>query len=683
MRKSQDLWVCTNKDEMIDILSRESWTAIHKPRSKVEYIDTTATLDIETTNTEDDGFLYSIALNIGGHDVVFRYVEDFLELMERLVIEYGLNEKRHLVIYVHNLGYEHMYLTQVLHEAWVKTDILLTKARKPLYIRFANGIELRDSLKLFQKSLARATEGLPHEKLKGDLDYTIYRTPDTPLSPDEWNYVVNDVQGLYEAIERLKAEHGYNQATIPYTNTGMVLEEVNKHIRRDLPTMNAIRKLRLKKHQLRLAYKAMAGGDTHGSRWKAGKTFADCNSADLKSAHPSQQLLKKFPSGEVIDLDPDTPVEDLEMLIDSGYGWIAKVIVTDFRCLPENPDPTISVSKCEQIDGRLGVDNGRLLGAEAASIYMDSNDWIRFREGYEYEDMIAVEAIAFRLEYLPEPFVMAIYDKFVIKESAEDGPDRVFAKICVNTIFGACAQKTVRDEYVLEESLETLDASRTKWEDNLEAMEEDKVLKTQNKKLPFLWGLWTSSLSRLDLWNLIKTAGWDRAIYWDTDSVKYEGAKVPEIETVFNAANHKRVLDRGRLVINRKGEEVYIGSAEDEHPDVAFGYRKFRFLHAKCYAAEAWNRKKGRYELETTIAGVGKKEGIQALNGNIDNLAEGLVIKDAGGLALAYHDAPVRVRSDFGRETVTASWIVMSPREYEIKSDLKDRRDILDMEILG
>ena len=63
MRKSQDLWVCTNKDEMIDILSRESWTAIHKPRSKVEYIDTTATLDIETTNTEDDGFLYSIAMD--------------------------------------------------------------------------------------------------------------------------------------------------------------------------------------------------------------------------------------------------------------------------------------------------------------------------------------------------------------------------------------------------------------------------------------------------------------------------------------------------------------------------------------------------------------------------------------------------------------------------------------------
>ena len=87
--------------------------------------------------------------------------------------------------------------------------------------------------------------------------------------------------------------------------------------------------------------------------------------------------------------------------------------------------------------------------------------------------------------------------------------------------------------------------------------------------------------------------------------------------------------------------------------------------------------------METTIAGVGKKEGIKALNGSIDNLAEGLVIKDAGGLALSYHDAPVRVRSDFAKETTTASWIVMSPREYEIKSDLKDRRDILDMEILG
>lgn len=681
MRKSQDLWVSTDITEFIEILGNKSWHTVKKNyRAKTEYIDTTCTLDIETTNSADDGFAYSFAVNVGGENAGFRYIEDFIECVNRLATEFMLDGNRRLVFYIHNAGYEHMYLTQILHEAWILKDKLLTKARKPLYLRFDNGVEFRDSLKLFQKSLARATKGCPHEKMVGDLDYTRYRTPDTPLAPDEWNYIVNDVQGLYEAIERLKAEHGYNQATIPFTNTGMVIEEVNRHVRKDIKCLRAMQELQLDKQMMHLAYKAMAGGDTHGTRWRSGVTYLNCNSADLKSAHPSQQALKKFPSGKPFLLDADTPVEDLELLMDSGYGWIGRLFISNFRCRPECPNPTLSSSKCEDIEGSLGKDNGRVMGAKGAICYMDSNDWQRFREAYEYEDMIGIEVMAFRLEYLPEAFTDAIKEKFIMKESAPDGPDRVFAKICVNTIFGACAQKVIRDEYTIDSLTDSLFASRLKWEDNLEGKSEEDVKKAQKNKFPFLWGLWTASLSRLALWNLIKTVGWENAIYWDTDSVKYEGEKVPEIDTVFNRKNHELVIDRGWEVKNRKGKAVFIGSAEDEHPDVTFGYRKFRFLHAKCYAAESYNGTE--YELETTLAGVGKREGVLALAGDIDRLDYGLFIADAGGQALTYHDAPVRVRKDFKRETMSASWVVMEPRQYEIKAS-PDTLENIELEVIS
>lgn len=667
MRKSQDLMCCTTPDELIWQLGKREYYCVRKNnRAKAEYVNITCTLDIETTNTETDGFLYSIQMNIGGINCLVRYIEDFIEIVHKLVDNFGLNPERKLIFYVHNLGYEHMYLTQIMREEFGLADILLTKSRKPLYIRYNNGVELRDSLKLFQKSLAGATKGLPHAKMAGDLDYKVYRTPDTPLTPGEWNYCINDVQGLYEAIKRLKWEHGYNAATLPLTNTAMVIEEVNKYCRQDGKTMQAMKDLKLDKHQTHLAYKCMAGGDTHGTRWRAGRVHVNCNSYDLKSAHPSQQIRKPFPAGKPITLPENTTLAELDALADAGYGWIGKIFVYDFAIKPECPNPTISVSKCEQIVESYGTDNGRLLGAQGALIYMDSNDFKRFREGYDFDpsEVIATESVAFNLKPLPDAYRLAILEKFKVKESAPDGAERTFAKVCVNTIFGASAQKTVRDEYSLQEESDFLEATHLSWEKNLESLNERGVAKKQTNKFPFLWGLWTASLTRLDLWELQKKVGWENLIYWDTDSVKYEGAKLPEVDTEYNSIVRKQCIDCGAVVQNRKGKTVYIGSAEDEHPTVDYGYRRFTFLHAKCYAAESWDGEK--YEIETTIAGVGKKEGVAAMHGDIANLKDGLYIPYAGGLKLIYHDESIRIRKDFKRPTLTASWIYMSDRDYHV-----------------
>lgn len=664
MRQSQDLQVCTTAAEALEAFRRLKPVKVRRRRGKRYYVNLTATLDIETTNTEEDGFAYSFALNIGGVNMVVRYIEELEEVIDGLIDSWSLGGSDYLSIYIHNLGYEYQYMAQILNEDWTIKNALYTKARQALYLRFGNGIEFRDSLKLFQKSLAGATKGCRHPKLKGDLDYSVYRTPDTPLTQQEFDYIANDVQGLYEAIERLKAEHDYNAATIPLTNTSMVIEEVNRHLHTG-EVQRAMRALALGKHELELAYHCMAGGDTHGTRWRASRTYENCNSYDLKSAHPSEQALWKFPAGEPFLLPEDVEEDELSTLIDEGYGWLGKVYLEDIQVRPECPNPTLSLSKTEAIEGLRGLDNGRVLGADAAFAYLDSNDYQRFREAYTYTDFCGVDILAFKLEYLPDEFREAVFDKFRVKESAEDGPERVFAKVCVNTIFGACAQKTVRDEFdILFE--EVMERSKIKWEDKLAAMEDEAVIKTQQKKFPFLWGLWTSSLSRLRLWELQKAVGWERLIYWDTDSVKYEGPKLPVVDH-YNQRIIDQCIARDAVVVNRKGKTVYIGVAEDEHPTVDYGYRRFRFLHAKCYAAEAWDGE--RYTIETTIAGVGKEQGKKALDGNIDTLADGLYIADAGGQALTYVDVPVRSRTDFKRRTRTASYIIMRPREYLVNAE--------------
>ena len=664
MRQSHDLQVCTTAAEALEAFRRLKPVKVRRRRGKRYYVNLTATLDIETTNTEEDGFAYSFAMNIEGINMVVRYIEELEEVIDGLIDSWSLGGSDYLSIYIHNLGYEYQYMAQILHEDWTIKNALYTKARQALYLRFGNGIEFRDSLKLFQKSLAGATKGCRHPKLKGDLDYSVYRTPDTPLTQQEFDYIVNDVQGLYEAIERLKAEHDYNAATIPLTNTSMVIEEVNRHLHTG-EVQRAMRALSLGKYELELAYHCMAGGDTHGTRWRASRTYENCNSYDLKSAHPSEQALWKFPAGEPFLLPEDVEEDELSTLIDEGYGWLGKVYLEGIQVRPECPNPTLSLSKTEAVEGLRGLDNGRVLGADAAFAYLDSNDYQRFREAYTYTDFCGADILVFKLEYLPDEFREAVFEKFRVKESAEDGPERVFAKVCVNTIFGACAQKTVRDEYdILFE--EVMERSKIKWEDKLAAMEDEAVIKTQQKKFPFLWGLWTSSLSRLRLWELQKAVGWERLIYWDTDSVKYEGPKLPAVDH-YNQRIIDQCIARDAVVVNRKGKTVYIGVAEDEHPTVDYGYRRFRFLHAKCYAAEAWDGE--RYTIETTIAGVGKEQGKKALGVNIDTLADGLYIADAGGQALTYVDVPVRSRTDFKRRTRTASYIIMRPREYLVNAE--------------
>ena len=665
MHRIRDVTVYDTPEELGGELDKFTYLEVKKRRSKIQYIDGTLTFDIETTSTDCDGFAYTFQGTFWGHTFLFRYIEDFITLLEYLVDILNLCEKERIVIYVHNLGYEHVYITQILAKRWGKPKSLFVKSRKALSITYeAQGIEFRDSLRLFQKSLARCTKGLPHEKLVGDLDYSVYRTPDTPLKDEEEAYCIWDVVGLYEAIEKLKMERGYNTATIPLTNTSMVLEEVDKHLH-DGKTMRCMNDLILSKEQLRLSYLAMAGGDTHGCRWRSGIIAKQCNSYDFKSAHPSQQVLWKFPAGNPIDLPEGTSEDRLQRLINNGYGWICELYIEDIQIKPECPNPTVSVSKCRDILERRGTDNGRLMGAKAIFVYCDSNDYQRLKQSYEYGSLHAISGFCFYLKYLPDSFREAVLEFFKIKETASPGSDRNFAKMCVNAIFGACAQKRLREEHILQITEDGMDYSNTKWEEVIEEKEDAQIYKLQKNKLPFLWGLWTSSLTRLCLYELQKAVGWENLIYWDTDSVKYEGAKKPLVQE-YNSKIMTQCLNR-KAVVMKNEKPVYIGLAEDEHPKDDYGYSEFVFLHAKCYAA-----RNAKGYVEVTISGVQKDKGVKALGNNLSNMYDGFFIKDAGGLALTYWDKPVQVRTCWKRKTETASFITMRPREYLISNSPPD-----------
>lgn len=657
----EDLRVAETPPEFFSmLLPRPRWCRLRGWRKwQPSIYDITCTFDIETTNSQEDGFAYSYQLNIGGCNAVFRTWAQFRDAIQGVIDRYGVDESHNLVIYVHNLGYELTYLLQIMAQDWGLVNAFFTSSHKVLTAKFANGLQFRDSLKLFQKSLEGATEGCPHPKAKGDLDYTIYRDSSMPLTAEEWRYIVYDVQGLYEAIERLKLEGGYNAASIPLTNTARVLKDVCRQVEASPAWHPLMSDLALPKEALQIAYECMGGGDTHGNRRLCNRTHKKCNSVDFKSAHPSQMLTKKYPMGRPIFYG-EASADELQAIIDSGYGWIGRVGASDLQIVPENPDPTISFYK-STVQGNYKLDNGRVLSADFLAVPMDSNDFQRFKEGYSFRDCMAMEVWIFALDYLPEVFRNAVKVYFQQKEQLpKDSPEYNFAKICVNTIFGAAAQKAVRDEYkVLINADGEMSIDKKDWLEVLEKKKDNHLRNMQSKsgKLPFLWGLWTASCTRLELWKLLKIVGWDKVIYWDTDSCKYKGAKVPEIER-YNSAQIALVKSMGAEVLNRKGGTSYIGVAEDEHPDSEYGYLEFRALHSKCYAC-----RDAAGELTATIAGVGKAERKAALADNINNLHYGFTIRPAGGQKLWYHERPLDRSIP---ENPKGNWIYMEPREYEI-----------------
>lgn len=656
--------VAYERDEYNYIVSkfaREREFTRKSKRSKAVYVDDFISFDIETT-TEDEscGYMYVWQACVGPYTVVGRTYADLENLLTLLVNKCGLDGTRRIIIYVHNLGYEAYYISQLLAESFGAPEMLVPQSNKPLTMIFQNGLEFRDSYKLFQKSLDKATKGLAHHKLVGELDYTIKRTPASYLTSDEWAYCIWDVVGLREAILKLYEDHGYTTATVPLTNTGIVRESVLAVVNHD-PQFRAVRReTRPTREQLILLIESMAGGDTHGSRFFAGRTIDNCNMVDIKSAHPSQMLLEKYPMGRLKTICREMSAEDVLDLRDQYALWcIVKMtgVVVKSNCA----NPTISFSKCADISDDYSLDNGRVIYAESLTVACDSNDIYRIVHSYDYDTFVVESAVMSKLGYLPASIRGVIKRWFTNKEAIEDRSDfaYMFSKICVNTIFGACAQKPARDDHIYISTTNGIESKTISWKDKILTMSDNEYnsLFTE-RSLPFVWGTWTASMSRLQLYKMQEKIGWSRVLYWDTDSIYYKGRKAVCI-AVFNAYKHKQVIARDAVVTNYRGESVYIGSFEDDYPDEEYGIKQFRFLHAKCYG------KVSRDGLQWTIAGVAKDCAKRALR-NIEDLQDGYYISNAGGMKVKYVSAPIQTIERSGLKFQSASYIVMKPRDYKV-----------------
>lgn len=623
-------------------------------KKKMPYVyNSPLTFDIETTSyegardgngdwaEEPRGELYHWQWCVGGIVILGRDFDELETFFNMLMDKYCNGV---IVIYVHFLGFEWQFIQRLF--TFSECEIFAIKSHHPLVVRYRN-VEFRCSWKLSNMGLEKFVinqSGTDHITYKGNLDYSVLRTPDTRLKPKEVSYCVCDVLPLYEALNDLMAEYNDNLASIPLTSTSYVRREVRTAVMTDSKYRNLIKKLRPCPKVYQLLKMAAAGGDTHANRYAGGRIWDDCDSYDATSSYIYQLLCKQYPMTTFQYHKTIGSWKEFDIFINTK-ACLFRISVDNIELKKEQIDPTLQSYKCKT-KGDVAYDNGRILSAKHLETTMTDIDYRAFAERYEY-DRKSVKIADFctaSYGYLPKVLRDAIYAYFVRKcdladERAkwpEDSPewqnlDYLYfkSKNKLNGIFGMMYTDPIRDiiieygDYTWKElKLNINDLAGV-------ASALDDYYNRWGVFLAYQWGVWTTAHAR-DHLRLLQTAaaqpdGGDVRIYWDTDSVKgyninHDGiAKVNE--------DIKRICEEHGGYYETKRKKYYLGVFEREHH-----MKQFITLGAKKYACVYDNDK-----LSITISGVNKEKGVVELK-TIDNFKAGFIFKDAAATKMYYNN---------------------------------------------
>lgn len=587
-----------------------------RTNKQITYYNIAAGFDIETTSIKQGetklAFMYLWALSVGDSPVYYgRCWDSFVSICELLKEALLLDEENRLVVYVHNLGYEFQFMRK--HFTWL--EVFAVAERKPIKALCDLGIEFRDSYILSGQSLANTAKNLTKKtikKLVGDLDYSLARTPETPLTTEELAYCENDVLIIIAYINEQIEIYG-DVAKIPLTNTGRVRKFVKdecyytsknhrksskgkyykyRQIMEDL-TIDPETYIQLKR--------SFMGGFTHANANYSGKTLEKVSSIDFTSSYPSVMVAEKFPMSRFksVRVEDEKHLEGLcqrfAMLFDVKFHNVRPAI---------EQENYLSESKCSAIVKPI-INNGRVAYAETLTTTLTDVDFTIMKQSYKWDSMELASVKYAHKNYLPKPIVKSILDLYQGKTTLKDvegmEAEYLLSKGMLNSIYGMCVTDIVKDNSVYFDD----------W--GVERVDIETEIKNYNEAkgrfLYYPWGVWVTAYARRNLWTGIIAAGGDY-VYSDTDSLKvlnYDKLKDYVewydrniIDKMVNCCEHHN-LDVALLSPKtRDGVEKMLGVWDFEGT-----YDRFKTLGAKRYLTQTGDK------LALTVAGLSKQNGLK------------------------------------------------------------------------
>ena len=576
-------------------------------RKKVKYLNLSLSFDTETTSTfttneprEKFAFMYVWQFGIDGYYCYGRTWEEFTQLCEHLQKTLGLNERKRLIIFIHNLSFEFQFFRKYFK--WL--SVFATASRNPVKALTSYGIEFRDSLILSGYKLENVAKNLTaHEipKMVGDLDYSLTRTKDTTFTKKELGYMLNDVRVLVAYIDEQREQYG-DITKIPLTNTGRVRRYVRNQCFKDKNYNAKIRELRIKDaNEYNTLKQAFAGGFTHANPNHVGKVYKNVASFDFTSSYPTVMIAEKYPCSSAVP-QKWTTWERFDEINEKAL----QIFTVEFWGLETSVyfDNYISKNKCLEINGEV-ENNGRIFSAEYLKITITSVDWDIIKQVYHWDKIKISNQLAYYKDYLPKPIIDSILyfykSKTTLKEVKGKEAEYLHAKGMLNSVYGMSVTDIVHEEQVYN-------ADEWTTEDPDVNDQIKHYNNSYNRFLYYPWGVFVTAYARHNLWNGILEFKNDY-LYSDTDSIKAKNYKkhLPYIEH-YNKDIVKKLekclehygIDKQELSPKDiKGNKHTLGVWDFEEV-----YKRFKTLGAKRYIVE---NKDG--ELEITIAGLPKDKG--------------------------------------------------------------------------
>lgn len=607
---------------------------------------------------------FTISIRAFGLNIVTLYGHNPKDLAECLQRIRENIEADTMPVYVHNLSYDWQFMRQFLFERFDTPDKQLNvKSHTPLFIHFSNGIMLKDSYLLSQKSLEKWANDLDvlHKKAVGKWNYDNIRTQQDEFTPDELKYIENDTLALCECLDKTLEVLHKSIATIPYTATGIPRNDIIA-----LARENNGKELFLKlvsDYNLYISHmeNCFHGGYTHGNRFFIEVTIDEIVSClDFTSSYPFVMLTRKYPMGNflpIADVTPDHIIRNMD-----DFAFMFRLTLINVRLKDRAyPMPPLQYSKCTKCVDEL-LDNGRILRAGMIEIYLTEIDFKIIYDRYDF-DLIKIHDCYFcQKQYLPRWFTDYIYqlfkDKCTLK--GKDPQNYMISKGKLNSCFGMCVQKPISEE--IEEDYQTGEYNIA--DDFDPEYEYNKYIKNYRKVLPYQWGIWVTSYA---FENLFKLGGMAKEwIYTDTDSV-YSIGWNEEAVKAYNDNCLQQLQANGYGAVEYDGKSYILGQAVLDGE-----YTEFRILGAKRYCG----RSKADGKLHITVAGVPKK-GAECLNDNINNFTKGFCFfgKQTGKLQHTYLYGDIR-QDQYGNWL--ADSINLSPCDYILDNAYSlDIEDIL------
>ena len=618
-------------------------------------------------------YIWQFSIN----DTVYygRTWDEFKDFLDKITA----NDATHKIIFIHNLSFEFQALWPVIR---IKS-VMSRKSRKLLRCELEDyDIELRCTLMLSNLKLEKLPDvyQLPVRKKVGDLDYSLIRTPLTPLTDKEMGYCEFDCLVTYHYI--LKELEQYKRVDrLPITSTGKVRKQLQRIVYANYSYVSKVSsQINTNPAVYNMLIDAFAGGYTHANYIYSNEVLDNVDSYDETSAYPYVLVAYKFPSTNFRRCYLRTAEQ-----MSPRQAYLLTVRIKNLKCKYLNN--FISSSKCLNIKGWPDYDNGRIISADEITITLTDVDLRFILDTYEYSSYEIIEAYSSIYNYLPIEYVNFILDKYVLKTTLKnvEGKEVEYGreKASFNSIYGMAVTNTICADVEFVDFDEWIEKPLTN----------DEITKAllQDKKkgfLNFAWGVWCTAYARDNL--LRRVIALDEYVaYCDTDSCKV----VPGYDKSIFVEYNKSVEDRIRRVSEErnipferfapsdiKGNSHLLGVFECEtEKGRSVTYDKFVTQGAKKYAYEIDN------SIHVTVSGVPKEGGAKCLN-SLTEFKDDLVFdfEHTNKLTLAYNDnqIPVTITDYLGNtyEATDKAGICMLPTTYKL-GKAEDYADLIDTSV--